>query len=244
MFIRLATCLFALFGTATPLFGELTWATTTNTFYPSVEDKVIVAEYYFKNTGGKKVAIGSIKAGCACCTTAVTDKTEYAPGENGKVVETYKSGAQFGVVEKKVTLTTSDANPEVYELKFVVHLKERFTITPERLLWTAGSKDEKEVEIDAFAGSGLRILGVQSTNTRLVGRLQVVDAALGRYKVKITPWGELEPLEAQLLIKSNFPENNPRVYQVPMSVARPSAAKSNGAGAPTPRNAPETDWRN
>jgi hypothetical protein len=80
--------------------------------------KVVHAEFPFRNAGDRTVTILSVETSCRC-TTADTAKKSYAPGEGDAVSVDFTVGANEGVVDKTVTVTTDgpEARPFVLSLR-------------------------------------------------------------------------------------------------------------------------------
>ncbi|HEY5079554.1 MAG TPA: DUF1573 domain-containing protein [Opitutaceae bacterium] len=82
--------------------------------------KVVHVEFPFRNAGDRVVTIVSVETSCRC-TSADTSKKSYSPGEKDAVSVDLAIGAQSGLVEKSVTVTTD--GPELKP--FLLSLKVR-----------------------------------------------------------------------------------------------------------------------
>jgi Protein of unknown function (DUF1573) len=115
---------FALLAAATPAFSAgLQWDRESVDVTAQPDARVVHVDFPFRNTSDRVITIVSVETSCRC-TSADTAKTTYAPGEKDVVGVDFTVGAQSGVVEKSVTVTTDGP-----ELKPVV-LSLRITILP------------------------------------------------------------------------------------------------------------------
>jgi hypothetical protein len=83
--------------------------------------KVVHAEFPFRNAGDRVVTITSVETSCRC-TTADTAKKSYAPGERDAVLVDFTVGANEGVVDKTVTVTTDgpETKPVVLAMRITI----------------------------------------------------------------------------------------------------------------------------
>jgi hypothetical protein len=85
--------------------------------------RVVHAEFPFRNAGDRVVTITSVETSCRC-TTADTSRKSYAPGDKDSLNVDFTVGANEGVVEKTVTVTTDGPEPKPFVLSL------RVTILP------------------------------------------------------------------------------------------------------------------
>jgi uncharacterized protein DUF1573 len=82
--------------------------------------RVVHAEFPFRNAGDRVVTITSVETSCRC-TTADTSRKSYAPGDRDRLSVDFTVGANVGVVEKTVTVATD--GPEL--APFILTLRVR-----------------------------------------------------------------------------------------------------------------------
>jgi hypothetical protein len=125
---RLRPLLLVLTGVlaAAPAFAfaqGLKWDRETIEVTAQPDQRVVHVDFPFMNAGDRVVTIVSVETSCRC-TSADTAKKSYAPGERDAVGVDFTVGAQSGVVEKSVTVTTDGPEPRPVVLSL------RVTILP------------------------------------------------------------------------------------------------------------------
>jgi hypothetical protein len=65
--------------------ADLKWDTLRQEFTYESGKPVFRAQFGFTNKGKSVTKITSVKAGCACCTSAKADKMVFAPGDRGAI---------------------------------------------------------------------------------------------------------------------------------------------------------------
>jgi hypothetical protein len=119
---RLLPLTFALLAAATPAFSAgLQWERESVEVTAQPDARVVHVDFPFRNTGDTVVTIVSVETSCRC-TSADTAKKSYAPGEKDVVGVDFTVGAQSGVVEKSVTVTTDgpELRPVVLSLRITI----------------------------------------------------------------------------------------------------------------------------
>jgi Protein of unknown function (DUF1573) len=197
-------CLFA--GSA---FGQLTWATTEQTFNSKPQDKEVVAKYKFTNSGTKPIKIQNVRTSCGC-TTAALSKTEYAPGESGEIEAKFAFSGRTGKQEKAIMVATS-ANPEQPTiLKLNVYIEEAIKIEPEVVLWRVGEQaGPKAIHIVIADSAPAKIVSVISDNPAL--KVNLTEVKSGKeYEAQIIPDSVAQPAAATVIIRTDYPPDNPQ----------------------------------
>ena len=196
-------CLFA--GSA---FGQLAWETTEQTFHSKPQDKEVVAKYKFTNTGAKPIKIQNVQTSCGC-TTAQLKKTDYAPGESGEIETKFTFAGRTGKQEKAITVNTTDNPTQPTILKLHVYIEEMVKIEPEIVLWRVGEQpDSKSIHIMIADNSSAKIVSVISDNPAL--KVKLTELKSGKeYEAQITPESAAQPAAATLMIRTDYPPDNP-----------------------------------
>ena len=189
-------------------FGQLAWETTEQTFNSKPQDKEVVAKYKFTNTGSNPIKIENVKTSCGC-TTAALSKTDYAPGESGTIETKFVFSGRTGKQEKAIMVTT-DAHPEQPTvLKLHVDIQETVKVVPEIVLWRVGDQpDPKSIRIAIADDVSAKIVSVTSDNPAL--KVKLTEVKPGKeYEAQITPDSAAQPAAATLIIRTDYPPDNP-----------------------------------
>jgi hypothetical protein len=190
-------------------FGQLAWEKSEQSFSAKPQQESIVAKYRFTNTGTEPVTIEKVQTSCGC-TTAGLKKTEYAPGESGEIEAKFTFGGRIGKQEKAILVTTSQSRDKPIILRLLVDIEDQIRIQPELVLWRVGEQpDSKKIQITVSDGAPVEILSVISDNPSIKAQLSEVKPGK-EYEVQITPTDVTRPIGATLLIRTNYPPQNPQ----------------------------------
>ena len=202
------TLVFLLCAFAGSAFGQLTWENPEQTFNSKPQDESVVAKYRFTNTGKQSLKIENVKTSCGCTTAALT-KTEYAPGESGEIEAKFVFSGRTGRQEKAITVSTSAAPQQPTILRLVVNIEEPVKIQPEVVLWRVGDQPEpKTIHVAVADDSPTKIVSVTSDNPSV--EVQTTEVKPGKeYEVQVTPANVNQPATATLMIRTDYPLNNP-----------------------------------
>jgi hypothetical protein len=194
-----------------PLFGQLRWDTVEQVQNAKPEDKKAVAKFHFVNAGQSAIKIASVRTSCGCTTAALT-KDQFAPGEAGDIEARFEFGNHTGHQEKTIAVTTSDAPNRPTYLRLVVDIPEPVILRPEFVLWKIGEPvDAKKFRVAVGKGFTAKLLGIESDNPdiRFVVNTITPEKEL---EVSVTPNETRRPQSATLVIKTDYPSENPRTY--------------------------------
>ena len=200
--------LFILFVFAGSAFGQLTWETTEQTFNSKPEDKEVIAKYKFINTGAETVKIQNVRTSCGC-TTAALNKTDYAPGESGEIEAKFTFSGRTGHQEKSIIVTTTARPEQPTMLRLHVYIQETVKIEPQFVLWQLGEEPApKVIHIAVAQDAAAKIVSVTSDNPAL--KVKLTELKPGKvYEVQITPDSATKPAAATLMIRTDYPPDNP-----------------------------------
>lgn len=209
--MKLLSILFCL--CAGSAFGQLAWENTEQTFNAKPQDQAVVAKYKFTNTGNKPIKIENVRTSCGCTTTALS-KTEYAPGESGEIETKFTFSGRTGKQEKAILVATSAAPEQPTILKVHVYIQEAVKIEPEVVLWRVGEQpDPKAIHIAVADDASIKILSVTSDNPAL--KVKLTELKPGKeYEAQITPDSAAQPAAATLMIRTDYPPDNPETKYV------------------------------
>src|ERR1700677_3010665 len=202
---------FLLLTLATPVFGQLKWEDPEQTFTAKPQEKLIVAKFRFTNVGTTSLKITDIQPSW-WCTTAFLEKKEYAPGESGEIEARFKPAGRVGRQEKWITVKTDWVPPQPTILRFTVNIPEAITIQPELVMWRVGDQlKPKTVQITISDEIPTKIVSVQADNATV--KLEVREIRPGKeLEVKVTPTTTSQPASATLLIRTDYPPENPATH--------------------------------
>jgi Protein of unknown function (DUF1573) len=200
--------LFSLLLFAGSAFAQLAWETTEQTFNSKPEDKEVVAKYKFTNAGPKPIKIQNVRTSCGC-TTAALSKTDYAPGESGEIEAKFTFSGRTGRQEKAIMVDTAPNPAQPTILKLHVYIQEVVKIEPEFVHWRVGElPDPKSIHIAIADDASAKIVSVTSDNPAL--KVKLTEIKPGKeYEAQITPDSVAEPAAATLVIRTDYPPDNP-----------------------------------
>jgi hypothetical protein len=202
---------FLLLALATPVYGQFKWENPEQSFTAKPLDKVIVAKFRFTNVGTTSLKITDLRPSCGC-TTAYLEKKEYAPGESGEIEAKFKFDGRLGHQEKWIVVTTDWVPPQPTILRFAVNIPEAITIQPELVLWRVGDQlKAKTVRIEVPDEIPAKVVSVQADNAAV--KLELREIRPGKeLEVKVTPTTTSQPGSAILLIRTDYPPENPATH--------------------------------
>jgi uncharacterized protein DUF1573 len=142
----------------------------------------------------------------------VLEKKEYAPGESGEIEAKFKFDGRVGHQEKWIVITTDWVPPQPTILRFAVNIPEAITIQPELVLWRVGDQlKPKTVRIAIPDGIPTKVVSVQADNAAV--KLELHEIRPGKeLEVKVTPATTSQPGNATLLIRTDYPPENPATH--------------------------------
>lgn len=202
---------FLLLAFATPVFGQLKWENPEQTFTAKPLDKVMVAKFRFTNIGTTSLKITDIRPSCGC-TTAWLEKKEYAPGESGEIEAKFKFDGRLGHQQKWIVVTTDWVPPQPTILRMTVNIPETITIQPALVMWRVGDQlKPKTVRIAVPNEIPAKVVSVQADNALI--KLELREIRPGKeLEVQVTPTTTSQPGSATLLIRTDFPPENPATH--------------------------------
>ena len=196
---------------ATPVFGQLKWENPEQTLNAKPLDKFILAKFRFTNVGTAPVKITDVRTSCGC-TTASLQKREYAPGESGEIDANFRFDGRVGHQEKWIIVTTDWVLPQPTILRFAVNIPDAITIQPEFVLWHVGDQlNPKTVRIAIPDDIPAKVVSVQADNAAV--KLELREVRPGKeLEVNVTPTTTTQPGSSTLLIRTDYPPQNPATH--------------------------------
>ena len=196
---------------AIPAFAQLKWDTLEQTVKVNPGDREAVAKYRFTNVGSKTVTIDGVKTSCGC-TTAALAKNDYAPGESGEIVARMEVGSRTGHQEKSILVTTKDNPKAPTALRLLADIPIPVVLNPTFVMWSIGEAPKpKTIDIKVTDGFPAKLLNVDSTNPDIKVEVNQVRPGV-EVEVKVTPKDTTRPESATLLVRTDYPTENPQTY--------------------------------
>jgi hypothetical protein len=194
-----------------PLFGQLHWDALEQAQKAKPGDKEAIARFHFVNTGQSPIKVVSVRTSCGCTTAALT-KDQFAPGEGGDIEARFQFGSHTGHQEKTIAVTTSDAPNQPTNLRLVVDVPQAVVVQPEFVFWKVGEPVEpKKFRVAIGEGFSAKLLGIESDNPDI--HFAVNSITPGKeLEVSVTPNETKHPQSATLLIRTDYPPENPQTY--------------------------------
>jgi hypothetical protein len=121
-------------------------------------------------------------------------------------------GSRTGHQEKSILVTTSDSPKTPTTLRLLVDIPEAVIIKPAFVMWSLGeSAQPKTIDIKIGDGFPAKLLGVDSDNPDI--KIEVHEVRPGReLEVKVTPTDTKRPESGTLLVRTDYPTENPQTY--------------------------------
>jgi len=193
------------------VFGQLHWDALEQDQKAKPGDKEAVAKFHFVNAGPSAIKIVNVRTSCGC-TTAALAKDQFAPGEAGDIQARFDFGSHTGHQEKTIAVTTSDSPNQPTLLRLIVDIPQAVILQPEFVFWKVGEPvDTKKFRVAIGEGFSAKLLGVESDNPDI--HFVVNPITPGKeLEVSVTPNETKRPQSATLLIKTDYPPENPQTY--------------------------------
>lgn len=174
-------------------------------------DKKVSRIFKFKNDGDYPVTFNSITSSCGCTTTSL-DKMTYLPGEKGEIEAIFTIGQREGLQRKKITVLTDDSDNSRYELILEVNIPKIAEINTRLLYWKKDeSLDPKTITIDFQPNEPIKITGLKTSNDSF--NLDMDEVLTGKkYIILVDPGTARNSKNGNLLVKTDFPKDNPKIY--------------------------------
>jgi uncharacterized protein DUF1573 len=209
--VTIKSILLLFLGSVTPIFAQLKWDQPKQVLSAKPGDKAVTAKYRFTNNGSATVKIVDVRPSCGCTTTTLAKQT-YAPGESGEIDATFNFAGHIGQQEKWIYVTTDLAGTEPALLTLAVDIPPEIAIQPEFVMWRIGDPlSSKTIRIVVPDGFPTKIVAVQTDNPTIQVQLHEVWAGK-EWEVKVTPTATNDVVKAVVLIRSDYPAENPVIY--------------------------------
>lgn len=109
--------------------GLLKFDEETFSFGDIWDHKKVTHEFTFTNTGKEALNITDVKSSCGCTVPSLT-KTQYAPGESGKITVIFNPENRSGQQHKVITVTTDSKITPTVRVAFTANVSKVLDIKP------------------------------------------------------------------------------------------------------------------
>lgn len=167
----------------------------------TIEDTELKIVYAFKNEGDQPVTVTNISSTCGCIE-ASTNRTTYAPGQDGVVETIFALGTFIGTHQKIVYVDTAAPDAQRYRLTVTVNIPEVVSIEPKVAQWKVGEEATEKVVDIKFLAKPLNITKIETTRPQFTFEKEVVEE--GRhYRITLKPTSTEEPIMGALKLTTD-----------------------------------------
>ena len=195
-------------------FEEDTW--DFGTIYQSAE---VSHAFVFRNTGNAVLKIGKVRSTCGC-TAALLAEREIAPGEEGEIKLTFRSGTMRGRVVKHVFVGTNDPLQPRVNLGLTGEVKVEVEVVPHGIYigkLEVGEAIERSIAIYSPEVPSFRILEIAASHPALrVSDPVKLEGQHGRYRLNVQfgPVEEPGRVNANITLHTDLPHTKKVVVRV------------------------------
>jgi hypothetical protein len=199
----------AVIGSVVPGLHGLEWKSTSFQHEAGPLDKNATAVFSFTNTGRAPVTITDISASCGC-TVPDLPKRLYAPGESGDLRVIFNFGGLVGRQSKTVRVTTDETADTSYVLTLQVDIPRLYDLDRHFVVWRRGDPaTPQEIGIRVVEPGKVKLISAESLDERFTASIEG-DGKDGRYRVVIKPQNTAAVMQGGVVVKTNFPPEEPR----------------------------------
>jgi hypothetical protein len=192
----------------------LTWEKTTITHEASATETEFAAVFPFTNEGDQTVTIESVRSSCGC-TVPELEKREYGPGESGEITAVFTFGTRTGAQRKTVSVITNEPDIDRQNLVLEVNIPVLIEVRPFFVFWRKGDDvSTKSIEVQVVDPELIKPVSVESSSENFEATLRPDEKDAATWHVDITPGTTETSGNTHLLLKTDFPEENPRIVRV------------------------------
>jgi len=201
------------------------------------QEEEVCFSFAFRNAGQGTLKVEKVNSSCGC-TAALPDKRELAPGEQGEIKITFRSGSMQGRVTKHVYVESNDPLRPRVTLTITGEIRREVEITPRGVFVGSiqpGETIERSVEIRPVAVKEFKILQVSTNHPALhvekPVRLADVPASgageRGGYRLTIRFGPAAEPgrVNAKVIVRTDLEHARELTIAVYGRVAEPGESQ-------------------
>ena len=201
-------------------------------------DDEALGVFEFTNTGDEAVTIDKITTSCGC-TAAELEKKAYAPGESGRINARFTFGDRNGQHNIRIAVFTPESYPRRTTLWLHVKIPILVHARPRMVFWKDGeAPEEKTIDIKIVHDEPFRLVEALSSDDRVEARLEELKKRK-HYRLHVKPRVVGERVVSRIELRSDYPEDTPKSYNVYARVAGPKPPDEADETAPK-EEAPKT----
>lgn len=164
----------------------------------ATDEKSVIADFKFTNTGKKDVVIKDVKTLCTQCLDAMVSGGErvkqgegywfrFKPGVSGTIRGKFGVENQKGSIERKlgVVIDEDSADKPSLILECNIKVPQLITISQSPLVWKIGEADEKIVILQVKEGESITVSAPKLTSENFKTSFKSLDD--GRYEFRVKP---------------------------------------------------------
>lgn len=209
--MRLLFSLFSAIAFSESLFAGLKWIETEISIVADPFDEAATAVFHFTNDTDQSITIEDVRTSCGC-TVPTLSKNTYLPGETGEISATFTFDGRIGEQRKTITVVTDESDANHTALTLDVEIPELFEVRPQFVVWRKGEEPApKSISIRNHFPDRIRLVSVESQDARFEARLETAQDTAGIHTVVLTPSDTNESAQARIVVKSDRPEDDPRI---------------------------------
>jgi len=191
----------------------LTWENSIIAHQATPEETEFTACFTFSNDSDQTVIIESVRSTCGCTVPELV-KRVYAPGESGSIDAVFSFGTRTGAQRKTISVLTDEQDSERQDLILEVDIPILIDVRPFFVFWRKQEAlTTKTIEVRVSDPKLIVPVAVESQSENFQAEIQATDDP-AVYQVAITPQSTEVTGNTHFLIKTNFPEENPKIVRV------------------------------
>lgn len=192
----------------------LTWEETTIAHEASATETDTSAVFSFTNESDQSVTIESVRSSCGCTVPELT-KRNYAPGETGEIIAVFTFGTRTGAQRKTISVITDEQGAERQDLVLEVTIPVLIEVRPFFVFWRKGDEiSTKSIEVKVVDPDLIKPVTVESASENFQAVLRQDAEDPTTWQIEITPESTETSGNTHFLVKTDFPEENPRIVRV------------------------------
>ena len=198
---------------AVPFFanGDLQFENPRIIHDASFDETEYTATFTFTNKGDKTVTIKEVQSSCGC-TTAMSSKRVYEPGESGDISATFDYGQREGKQMKSIRVETDQEETPRIVLTLEVNIPMVMEVSPTVVMWNRSVGEDfapKEVVIKSHFNEPIEIIEVIGSSDLFSQEVKVIEDGK-RFALAVTPQNiptdKKGILRGTFVVKTNFPD--------------------------------------
>ncbi len=195
------------------------------TVQPDAVDEPL--QWKCRNASDIPLVVERYEQGCGCLAGAV-EEVEIAPGETGAIRAKFTPGPYRGLVRKSLHVRFVGIEHPV-ELVAEVTIPSTVELSIRDLVWEAGDRSPKVIEIEAGTKADFQITGLVGVDEKHFKLEQEVVTEGCHYRLTMTPRAAVPPGHHVLQVRTDSPDRRDQVLAIFLKVEAPAEMLERGA---------------